>query len=168
MRCERCFKNPSSICLTKVVGGEKVELHCCESCARIVGDVDFDTPFSSNNFLESILENINRSPLKVNYILMTACSRCGMSYHKYKELGRLGCSECYKSFEDKLGDMVKGVQGYGLHVGKIPSNQRGDIGKQREFQLLKKELQKAIEMEAFEEAAKIRDRMKVLEKREEQ
>lgn len=163
MRCERCFSNPSTICLTKIVGGEKVELHYCESCARIVGDVDFETPFSSSNFLESILENINRSPIKVNYILMTACSRCGMTYHKFKEIGRLGCSECYKSFDDKLGDIVKGIQGYSYHVGKVPGNSKGDSSRQKELQLVKRELQKAVEIEAFEEAAKLRDRLKQLE-----
>lgn len=163
MLCERCFKNQSSVSLAKIINGDRIELHYCGDCARIVSEVDFDTPFSSSNFLESILDNINKSPLKVNYILMTACSRCGMTYNQYKEIGRLGCPECYKSFSEKLGPIILGRQGAEFHTGKRPEGVTEGLGRIRELQNLKNELQKAVGLEAFEEAAEIRDRIKHLE-----
>lgn len=117
----------------------------------------------TNGFMSGLLDTIHSSGLKVNYIKTTACSKCGMTYGRYKELGQLGCDACYEAFEEKLKPLIRRVHGSERHTGKMPVRCRGAAKVQREVVRLRGQLQQAIRREAFEEAALLRDRIKSLE-----
>jgi protein arginine kinase activator len=96
------------------------------------------------------------------------CANCGLTYSDFKKIGRLGCSDCYDTFRKYLGPLLKKIHGSGIHTGKSPvkgarvAKKKGDVGG------LRNDLQRAIEAEAFEEAAKIRDQIKEMEKKQSQ
>ncbi len=165
MKCERCKKNEATVHITRVVNGDRREHHYCETCATTQENIDFDTPFAANSFLTSLIESIQSTPIKVNYIKTTTCSKCGMNYGRFKQTGRLGCDECYRAFEDKLTPLIKRVQGSERHTGKTIRRAEGTLRLKREIQQLKGELQQAVAQEAYEEAARLRDEIRAMEKK---
>ncbi|WP_432404624.1 UvrB/UvrC motif-containing protein [Wukongibacter sp. M2B1] len=164
MICEKCNQNKATVHVTKIQNNKKTELHLCEECARKTQDMSFENPFTINNFLTGLLDSVQSSPIKVDYIKTTTCSKCGMSYGKFKQLGRLGCSDCYNTFNEKLMPLIKSVHGSQQHTGKVPKKSGNRIRIKREIMAMKKELRKAIEREEFESAAELRDKIKLLEK----
>jgi protein arginine kinase activator len=48
------------------------------------------------------------------------CPRCGFSQADFKKSGRLGCPECYKTFAEGLGGLLKTMHKGTRHTGKAP------------------------------------------------
>ena len=96
------------------------------------------------------------------------CPNCGLTYNDFKKMGRLGCGECYSSFKKYLGPLLKRIHGSSLHVGKSPLRVGAGLKKKIDLSGLRQKLQKAIETEAFEEAARLRDQIKEMEKKQAQ
>ena len=48
------------------------------------------------------------------------CSNCGMTYGQFRQAGLFGCSQCYQSFAEQLGPLLRRVQGNSRHTGKVP------------------------------------------------
>jgi protein arginine kinase activator len=95
------------------------------------------------------------------------CVTCGLTYADFKRMGRLGCGGCYTSFKKYLGPLLKRIHGLSQHVGKSPLKIPTAVKKKTDLQDLRLKLAKAIEMEEFEEAARIRDQIKETEKTKE-
>lgn len=99
-------------------------------------------------------------------VVTVKCANCGLTYADFKKIGRLGCGECYNAFRKYLGVLLKKIHGSNQHVGKSPFKAAAKvIGKKIDPQELRRRLQQAIEIEAFEEAAQIRDQIKEIEKK---
>jgi protein arginine kinase activator len=91
------------------------------------------------------------------------CPRCGLQYSSFKETGRLGCSECYKAFQNQLKPLLRRIHGDTRHRGKSPMRGGAAGAPQRHVQRLHDELQRAVEREDFERAAQIRDEIRRFE-----
>lgn len=163
MLCESCNKRNATVHVTKILNGNKTELHLCEQCAKQSEEVSFDASFTINNFLTGLLDSIQDSPIKVDYIKTTKCDHCGMTYGKFKQLGRLGCGQCYNAFREKLLELIKRVQGNEVHSGKMPKRSGGVIRLKKEIKKLKLQLDEVIRKEEFEKAAVLRDKIRELE-----
>jgi len=163
MLCQKCNAKKATVHYTKIINGEKSEIHLCEDCARENEEINFEVPFTINNFLTGMLDSINTSPFKMDYIQSMTCEKCGMNYNRFKQLGRLGCKECYKTFGDKLIPLVKRIHGSDTHSGKIPRKEGALLRRKRELQNLKRELNRAVLKEEYEKAAELRDKIKKLE-----
>jgi protein arginine kinase activator len=168
MLCQECGKKQATLHFTKILNGEKTEFHICESCARERGEMIPGTPngFSIHNLLSGLLnfEPPSQSAV-VPKIEPTRCEHCGLTYSQFSKVGRFGCSSCYKQFDDKLDPLFKRVHGSTFHTGKVPKRSGGLIKDKREIEGLKKELLQRIDQEEFEEAAKLRDEIRELEKK---
>lgn len=165
MNCDECGKNPASTHVTKIVNGKKTELHLCESCAKNNKELGFDSPFSIHQLLAGLLDNISEGSKKVDYKNELRCNTCGITYSKFKQSGRFGCSNCYESFRQQLSPLLKRIHGHENHVGKIPKKTGGLIKTRREIIKLKNELNLAVEKEEFERAVELRDQIKDLQKK---
>lgn len=168
MLCQDCGKKQATLHFTKIVNGEKTEFHICESCAREKGELIPGTPngFSIHNLLSGLLEfeppsdnTINQKPQSLR------CESCGLTYAQFSKIGRFGCSDCYKYFDERLDPMFRRIHGNTVHSGKIPKRSGGMIQHKREIEDLKRELHRRIEEEQFEEAATLRDRIRELERK---
>ncbi len=166
MQCQECGKRPATLHFTKIVGGEKTELHICESCARERGEFVPGTPggFSIHNLLSGLLD-FEQSGAGAARPATLKCETCGMTYAQFSKIGRFGCSDCYKHFDDKLDPLLKRVHGNTVHMGKVPKRAGGKVRARREIDRLKREMQSRIEREDFESAARLRDQIKELEKK---
>lgn len=161
MYCERCGKREATIHLEKYSGNNGTAQHLCAECARESGDVP---EFSANPFMAGLLDSLEHSGLKVEYIRTTACSKCGTTYAQYRETGMLGCGACYEAFADKLKPLIRRTQGSEHHVGKTPSRMKGSLRLRRQIRRMREDLETAVGQEDYERAASLRDRIRSLEK----
>jgi protein arginine kinase activator len=167
MLCQECGKKQATLHFTKILNGEKTEFHICESCAREKGELIPGTPngFSIHNLLSGLLDFDPSQGSLTPKTQPGRCEKCGLTYSQFSKVGRFGCSSCYKHFEDKLDPLFKRVHGNTVHTGKVPKRSGGLIQHKREIEALKKELLIRIQGEEFEEAAKLRDEIRQLEKK---
>jgi protein arginine kinase activator len=86
-----------------------------------------------------------------------------MEYSEFLKSSRVGCSNCYKAFEQKLDPIIKRLHGNVEHHGKVPNRVSSNISVPNEIEKLKLLLNQSIQKEEYEEAAKIRDRIRSLE-----
>ena len=170
MMCEKCQKNPASVHMQQFLHGQKVELHLCQDCAFKIDNPEM--LISLENIFQGLLDQINtkyfNAPLgkmqnAQQVRTMKACTRCGMTFNKFKSGGRLGCDVCYQSFAKEVEVLLKNVQGSTHHEGKYPRRMGAGILSKRQINELRAQLKKSVEEENFEDAARIRDEIRTLE-----
>jgi protein arginine kinase activator len=89
-----------------------------------------------------------------------------MTYDDFRKVGRLGCAECYTTFRRSLASLLKRIHGSTHHLGKAPARLVKPPKAKMELADLKKRLERSIEMEEFEEAARLRDQIREMERQE--
>jgi protein arginine kinase activator len=177
MLCEKCQKNPAAVHMQQFLNGQKVELHLCQDCAFKIDNPEMLV--SLENIFKGFLDQINTKyfnqpgqpgvtgKMQGFHPPAKACSRCGLTFNKFKSGGRLGCDVCYQSFAKEVEVLLKNVQGSTRHEGKFPRRMGAGIINKRQVNELRSNLKKAIEEENFEEAARLRDEIRALEQPQE-
>ncbi len=164
MFCDICGKNAATVHLTEIIDNQMNELHLCEECARKKSE-EMEQQFGLSDLLAGMAEL--GKPVKEKEAVHAKCANCGLTYADFKKIGRLGCGECYDAFRKYLGPLLKRIHGSNQHVGKIPGKSARVVKpKTNDLQDLRTKLQLAVEAEAFEEAAKIRDQIKEIEQKQ--
>lgn len=92
------------------------------------------------------------------------CPRCGMTYSEFNRLGYFGCGDCYAAFADKLIPLMERIHGSSKHIGKVPNRGCGVFRTTNHIKRLRQRMQRYVQAEEFEEAAKIRDEIRALER----
>lgn len=165
MLCEKCKQNKAKFHIVKIVGGEKTTMNLCEECARIYENIVIEV--GKNNSIDSIVTNIfetiqSQKDLQ-NKDAEWKCPQCGLSMKDFKESEKLGCNECFSSFEKNLMIIINNLQGNNIHLGKFPKKRGKELKVKNEIVLLKYKLSAKVKTEEFEDAAIIRDEIKALE-----
>lgn len=170
MLCDICNKNPATVHLTEIVDDQMNELHLCEDCAR-QKSAQMEQNFGLSDLLAGLAEYDKPAKDKEKEpeaSVVLKCPNCQLTYADFKKIGRLGCSECYTAFRKYLIPLVKRIHGSNIHFGKSPVKMapaEKSARKKPDLQELRAKLAKAIDMEEFEEAARIRDQIKDLERK---
>ncbi|MGD9568970.1 MAG: UvrB/UvrC motif-containing protein [Sedimentibacter sp.] len=159
MLCNECGKNEAKVHVTQIINGKKTESHLCEECAK-KNQSFFNSNFSMENLFSSMLNNAFNSTA---YAPIKGCSKCGMTYEEFRTAGKFGCSDCIDTFKPRLMPVVKNIQGYDAHAGKIPKRAGGSYKIQKDIEKLKAQLKLAIENEEYEKAAQYRDQIREME-----
>lgn len=174
MLCQNCNKNEATVKYTEIINGEKREVMLCEECSRElgIGHMNFNMPIDFSSFFGDLLEGYEDNSFMP---LLTAnkqlkCNNCNMSFDELMEQGKFGCEECYDAFSPKIDSILKRIQGSNRYAGrKLVGNKESKIKfeekpekKETGKEKLQRELKEAIEKENYEEAAKIRDKIKEL------
>ena len=162
MLCQLCNKNEATIHLTEIVNDQMVDLHICEICAK-EKSVDISLPLAFKDVLSGLVDFTDIDKIDNKNENSKKCTNCGISYNAFKEKGRLGCAECYKSFYNELLPLIKNVHGSSHHLGKRPASFEDKYEVELELKDLAKQLKEKIELEEFEEAAQVRDKIRMLE-----
>lgn len=165
MLCDVCGKNPATVHLTEIVDEQMNELHLCEECAR-QKSIQMEQQFGLSDLLAGLAEFEKPEDMDKEGTRLK-CPSCKLTYADFKKIGRLGCGECYIAFKRHLSPLLKRIHGASSHFGKSPVKVAPVTKKNIDLQELRNKLQKAIEEEAFEEAARLRDLIKDLEKKQE-
>src|SRR3989338_8648173 len=164
MLCDICTTNQATVHLTEIIDEQMTELHLCEECAKNKS-MDMEQQFGLADLLAG-LSDLGKTQGEGKEIVKLKCSACGLTYDDFRKIGRLGCSECYNSFRKYLLPLLKRIHGSNKHYGKMPLVLAKPLKTKSDIEELKVKLQKAVSIEDFEEAARIRDIIKKLENSE--
>lgn len=160
MTCNVCGANEATIHLTEIVNEQMIEIHLCESCAQEKG-TEFKAHFNVGDLLTGLTDLA--AEMSGTGKMVIKCPNCSLTYGEFGKTGRLGCAECYEAFAKLLTPLIKRVQHATQHVGRRPSRLAAPVRLTQDLKELHNRLQKSIEHEAFEEAARLRDQIKQLE-----
>jgi protein arginine kinase activator len=162
MLCCICKERNATVHYTKIDGDKIQKVDLCEECSKTKG-VNDPVGFELADLLlglgasKEIDQSSGGAELK--------CPRCGFTQADFKKAGRLGCSECYKTFAEGLESLLKTMHKGTRHVGKVPEALREKRELSDRLKLLQKKLNKAVEDENFEQAASLRDEIKQMSAR---
>jgi protein arginine kinase activator len=153
VKCQFC-SNPATVHLTDIVDSHKKELHLCQSCAeqhQLVTKQELNLP--------AILQNLIGQHLgpQTDELARLTCPACGIKYMEFRAQGRLGCPHDYVVFRSGLAPLLQRIHRANHHVGKFPQHSVLAPEQQAELVELRHRLQSAIDREAYEEAARLRD-----------
>ena len=161
--CDQCGADDAVVHLTEIVSNEMKTSHLCEKCAAVKGVEGVEGPvnFPLTGFLAQLTDAPGaEDPPEA----LGPCSFCGLTFENFREAGRLGCPHCYTTYESYLRGLLRRVHGSTQHVGKVylpPDPTASDMEKQVE--VLRHKLQRAVDSEDFERAAGLRDKIRGME-----
>jgi protein arginine kinase activator len=153
-----CKQNDAKVHLTQIVGDKMQKVDLCEDCAKTKG-VNDPAGFSLADLLLGLGASQEMSQAAGGEEIK--CSNCGFTQADFKKAGRLGCAECYTTFAEGLEGLLKSMHKGTKHVGKVPVALKQSRDLNERLKYLQKKLDKAVTAEDFEQAASLRDEIKV-------
>ncbi len=165
-KCDKCDQE-ATVHEVTIKGGQKLEKHLCESCAREDGiAIQAHQPISEliTKFVMS-QGGVEKGAGAGEESKVSGCPECGMSFAEFRQQGVLGCPGCYAAFEEQLGPLIERAHEGGTHhLGKAPRRAGGSIDRNQRIVAIRKQLSDAIEAEQYERAAALRDQLLGVEK----
>lgn len=177
MLCDNCKNNEANVKYTQVINGVKKEMNLCEECSQKLGITNnWSMPIDFSSFLGDFMGDYTQafSPLIADTKVIK-CNKCNRTYNDFIETGKFGCDNCYEVFSDNIDSLLKRLQGSNRYIGKRINNNIDMIDKNSEtviddkkekIRKLKLKINELVKLEKYEEAAKVRDEIKKLEKDE--
>jgi protein arginine kinase activator len=159
MKCQKCTK-AATLHITEVLGEDQFEeLHLCEECAHKYLDESQTKAGAPKPGGAAAAPQETEEPGALQH----ECSFCGIKFVDFRNTGRLGCPHDYQEFREELTPLLENIHGETRHCGKTPRRLPQNKQTQSELIQLRKQLLSAVSREAYEEAAKLRDRIRKLE-----
>ncbi len=142
MRCERCGKELTNR-IIKING-----VTYCDNCARIMGyDRYLRDPADLLGNPFAPLDQIATSLLQMNELdfgnSTLKCPKCGMTLREFENEGRVGCIECYNTFNENIVREMFKQQGNSEYAGRLP-NQAADVDVTSDEVIMKRKLSQAL------------------------
>ena len=165
MMCEDCGVRPAKFHLMTIINNDRVERNLCPVCMakhqKQIPGMDFS---NLAGILNSILENKTAKDRQEppaepeSYV----CEQCGMTYQEFQKCGMVGCAHCYQAFKTPMTALLQRVHGNTQHAGRVPGGVHSGVSIRMNIDRLKQKLQRAVEDEEYEQAAKYRDAIRAL------
>ncbi len=165
-KCGVCNKREAAVSYNHIVDDVKQTLLLCHQCANEKNIKMLGVPTTQAKEVPVLVKEIKIELVKVAGAEgdgEVCCATCAMSYEEFKKIGRLGCPHCYDAFASQLEHLLKRIHGDDRHRGKGRLEAAQSSGAADELERLREALSQAVAEEAFEEAAQLRDRIRVLE-----
>lgn len=173
MLCQNCGENNSNINYTQVINGVKKELYLCENCYKNLGleNLDFNIPMNFSSIFGDFLNEYEEKELPLMQLNENLkCNVCNMTYDEFLDTGKFGCENCYEVFKSKVNPLLGKIHGINQYKGRKalqsekPGTQQNIKQENSEIEQLKERLKQLIKEENYEEAAKVRDEIKKINK----
>lgn len=157
MKCQRCSKT-ATLHITEVLSEEQFEeLHLCEDCAQ---KYLLEPQSPNGSEVEGLGGGLEQ---EMSALGQRECPLCGLRFFEFRSTGRLGCPHDYEVFRDELTPLLENIHGEVRHTGKLPRRQPHAHQLRAELGHLRRLLQQAVSRENYEEAARLRDKIRTLE-----
>jgi protein arginine kinase activator len=153
MKCQSC-SSPATVHLTDIVNGHKKELHLCQACAeqqQLIKEKELNLPAILQTLIGQHVGQLT------DELARLTCPACGIKYMEFRAAGRLGCPHDYEVFRVGLAPLLERIHRASRHVGKTPRRRPVSAAVQAEVMELHRQLREAVEREAYEDAARLRD-----------
>ncbi len=158
MQCESCHEREAAVALTIISGDEKRSLRLCPRCAGQQGGEPREGPPA-----KAPAQAVKKINVVLGHLVADTedaqCPECGLTYERFQKIGRLGCPACYAAFGAPLRRLLRRIHGAESHLGRGPRPEEGPGADPDQLDQLRRELRQAIEEEAYERAAQLRDRI---------
>lgn len=158
MICSKCKTNNASFFYTQSINGKESSLALCQSCAQKADIGTSMVPPLFSTFITKNQASKNASAKK--------CRLCALTFSDLLSMGKVGCPECYNTFKEELSDTIRSIHGTAKHSGSSQittvKEDEFDAASPSEEEILRKELNEAIQSENYEKAAVLRDKIKAL------
>ncbi len=153
--CQACNKTMATVHLTDLMGGEKQERHLCSECAEDEGVI-----MKPKVQLNEMLQKFVMHKSMAQELADLTCPHCGLSFVEFRRHGLLGCPHDYDVFKKALEPLIERSHEDNIqHVGKIPVRAGEHVRTRQNAARLERELKQAIQDEAYEKAARLRDEL---------
>jgi protein arginine kinase activator len=152
--CEICQKQDASVHLKQVVDGAVREMYICQSCAK-AGGFQMPPALGLTDLFFGLAAKKEDKPAAGKD---RTCPACHMRGSDFQKTSRLGCAACYQIFSDDLAPMIEGMHKGVRHVGKVPKREALEVSSAG----LREALSRAVAAQNFEEAARLRDEIRML------
>jgi protein arginine kinase activator len=160
MKCQRCH-NAATLHITEVLGEEQFEeLHLCEQCAQ---KYLYESQPKAGGGKGSAGAEPAAEGEEAGFLSQQECPLCGIKFVEFRNSGRLGCPHDYQVFREELTPLLESIHGETRHCGKAPRRLPQNKQTQSELIQLRNRLKQAVNKEDYEEAARLRDRIRQLE-----
>jgi protein arginine kinase activator len=162
--CGECGEREAVVHVTTVKDGEVRTVGLCDQCAAAKGIPTSTTAEQSplGGFLSALWKTAEapegQAPMAEH------CPGCGARFQDFRSTGRLGCAECWRTFEPALRQLIRRYHGSTVHHGRRHSSPGvgPEAMRASEIESLREQLRLAVQAENFELAAELRDRLKEL------
>lgn len=171
--CQDCGKTPATVHLTEVVNGEQRRLWLCPPCVEarspLFAPIIPHTPTEYGQIKDpgspttDAADDSDASAAKLAKV-DTVCPSCGITWAEFQEHERLGCPRDYDIFEAPLAVLLRKMHGADTHSGRQPAAVRERSLLRERLEALRRELDDAVRDEHYETAARLRDRIRDLER----
>jgi len=155
---------PATVHLTKIINGTKKAEHYCKDCAE-KQELIKKQEMNLTAILQSYIgQHVGGA---ADALSRLTCPTCGIKYMEFKAAGRCGCPQDYQVFREPLLPLLERIHRGSRHVGKVPRHALAHQAQQTELRELRQQLRSAIEQEAYEDAARLRDLIRQKEQADE-
>lgn len=163
MICEHC-DDTATVHFIEALGDNHREIHLCNACARKAGLL---LPEATPGLgLEQVIKSFIQAHVGeiVGEASQKSCGCCGLTYLDFRAQSRLGCAHDSVVFADPLRQTVIRSQGASRHVGKQPRRFTSPAFAEHALRL-RAEFRDAVDHEAYERAAQLRDQLREISSR---
>src|SRR5688500_7247596 len=165
--CTACQKAIATIVIMDLTNGSVTgSQHVCQACAEQLGvGVPKAQKFSAE-MLEDLLGGIKSARKQARST--EACPGCGLTPTEFRAKGRLGCPRCYETFRTELVPLLQRIHEAASHTGRLPALEASPppVADERSLTDVRRKLEDAVRGERYEEAARLRDELRRLERGE--
>ena len=164
--CTACQKAIATIVIMDLSDGAVTgSQHVCQACAEQLGIGPPKPPKFSPELLEDLL---GTKTTRARQPRSETCAGCGMTPAEFRSKGRLGCPRCYETFRSELVPLLLRIHEAQAHRGRMPVTVPTTAADPDERTLteVRKRLEDAVRGERYEEAARLRDELRKLERGE--
>ena len=166
MKCQQCGGRNAVVHLTQIVENNVTTMHLCEQCAAEKGIESSSEPSPGplGDFIANLGKGVGAGLPEIENAPHATCPTCGLTMQEFRDLGRLGCEDCYQAFEVPLRALLRRLHGSTTHAGERYHPPGAPAGEPAEEAAeLRDRLRVAVEAENFELAAELRDRLRGFE-----
>lgn len=157
--CESCGENKATVQLVEIVQGVKSAQRLCDSCAekRGIGLTNSPNLDTLQSFLDSVMEPM---PEMQAPDLFTSSEEAALRH--FQATGKFGHPDDYKLLKKYIEPFLQKIHGSIRHRGKIPQSHKTH---EHEIAVLTDQMNEAAATEKYEEAAKLRDHIRDLNRK---
>ena len=169
--CQKCKNKSAVFYYEQNVNGKKSECALCADCAaewkksHHIDDDPFGTgtaaPLSSG--IDALFGSLFGGGVPSSY-RGKQCPLCRSTFDDLRRSGKVGCATCYETFENELRPTLRSIHGTQTHAGHAPHGIAAKDSRKKKLEGLRAALEKAITAEEFEDAARLRDEIRAIEK----
>jgi|688.fasta_scaffold317230_2 protein arginine kinase activator len=163
--CTACQKAIATVVVMDLTEGAVTgSQHLCQACAEQLGVGSPKAPKLSPEILEDLLGSMQ--PARKGPRPTAGCPGCGMSVADFRSKGRLGCPRCYDAFRAELLPLLQRIHEAQAHTGRLPAvvGSAPQAPDERSLTDVRRRLEDAVRGERYEEAARLRDELRKLER----